>query len=40
LDSNLPKNDLKWAMEKVQEKEKIPVGIFYDIDKPTFEEQL
>ncbi len=40
LDSNLPKNDLKWAMEKVQEMEKIPLGIFYDVEKATFEEQL
>jgi len=40
IDSNLPKNDLKWAMEKVQEKEKIPLGIFYKVDRPTFEEQL
>lgn len=40
LEENSPKNDLKWAMEKVQEIEKISVGIFYDVDKPTFEEQL
>jgi 2-oxoglutarate/2-oxoacid ferredoxin oxidoreductase subunit beta len=40
LDSNLPKNDLKWAMEKVQEKEMIPVGVFYDVEKATFEEQV
>lgn len=40
LDSNLPKNDLKWAMEKVQEKEMVSVGVFYDVEKPTFEEQL
>lgn len=40
IDSNLPKNDLKWAMEKVQEKDMIPTGIFYDTEKPTFEEQL
>ncbi len=40
LDSNLPKNDLNWAMEKVQEKDLIPLGIFYDVEKPIFEEQL
>jgi 2-oxoglutarate ferredoxin oxidoreductase subunit beta len=42
IDENLPKNDLKVAMEKVSENtnEKIPLGIFYKVDKPTFEEEL
>ena len=42
LGEDFPTNDLKVAMEKVQEKnnEKVPLGIFYNIDKPTFEEEL
>lgn len=35
-------DDLKKAMEKVSEKtdEKVPLGIFYQSEKPTFEEEL
>jgi 2-oxoglutarate ferredoxin oxidoreductase subunit beta len=42
LDENLPKNDLKAAMDKVQENtnDKVPLGIFYQVEKPTFEEEL
>lgn len=41
LDENFPTNDLKVAMEKVQENtSKVPLGIFYKIQKPTFEEEL
>ncbi|MFH0804238.1 MAG: thiamine pyrophosphate-dependent enzyme [Candidatus Zambryskibacteria bacterium] len=48
IDENFPKNDLKMAMEKVSEKTndlpaqtgKVPLGIFYQVEKPTFEEEL
>ena len=41
LDENLTKNDLGAAINKVQEKEeKVPLGIFYQVEKPTFEEEL
>jgi 2-oxoglutarate ferredoxin oxidoreductase subunit beta len=42
IGEDFPKNDLKAAMEKVSENvdEKIPLGIFYQIEKPTFEEEL
>ena len=42
IDENLPKNDLKLAMEKVSEniEEKVPLGIFYQVEKPTFEGEL
>lgn len=42
IDEGLPKNDLKAAMEKVlgQNDNKIPLGIFYKIDKKTFEDEL
>lgn len=41
LPEDFPKNDLGKAMEKVREQnEKTPVGIFYQIQKPTFEEQI
>jgi 2-oxoglutarate ferredoxin oxidoreductase subunit beta len=42
IDENSPKDNLKEAMEKVQQNEdgKIPLGIFYKIEKPTFEEEL
>ncbi|HNU95826.1 MAG TPA: thiamine pyrophosphate-dependent enzyme [Candidatus Magasanikbacteria bacterium] len=40
LEENSPKNDLQWAMQKVQEKKRIPLGIFYEVEKPVFEEQL
>jgi len=42
LGEDFPTNDFKKAMEKVQENDngKVPLGIFYKIDKPTFEEEL
>jgi 2-oxoglutarate/2-oxoacid ferredoxin oxidoreductase subunit beta len=42
IEESFPKTDLKAAMEKVSENidEKVPLGIFYDVKKPTFEEQL
>ncbi len=42
IDDNFPTNDLKQAIEKVSEKtdEKTSLGIFYEVEKPTFEEQL
>ena len=42
LPADFPKADLKIAMEKVLENtdEKIPLGIFCQIEKPTFEEEL
>lgn len=42
LDENFPTNDLKVAMEKVSENidEKVPLGVFYQVQKPTFEEEL
>jgi 2-oxoglutarate ferredoxin oxidoreductase subunit beta len=42
LGDDFPTNDLQTAMAKVLEKtdDKIPLGVFYDISKPTFEEQL
>lgn len=42
IDESLPKDDLKFAMEKVCEKtdEKISVGIFFQVEKPTFEQNL
>jgi len=37
-----PTDDLNMAMEKVGQKiaGKVPLGIFYDVKKPTFEEEL
>lgn len=41
LDASHPTDDLAVAMEKVQEMgDKIPLGIFYNVEKPTFEELL
>lgn len=40
IDENLPKDDLHQAMRIVTEEEKIPLGIFFDITRPTFEEEL
>ena len=42
LPEDFPKNDLKVAMDKVQENtdDKVPLGIFYQVQKPTFEEEL
>jgi 2-oxoglutarate/2-oxoacid ferredoxin oxidoreductase subunit beta len=39
---DFPKNDFKAATEKVLEpyNEKVPSGIFYQVQKPTFEEEL
>ncbi|HDQ59668.1 MAG TPA: 2-oxoacid:ferredoxin oxidoreductase subunit beta [Candidatus Woesearchaeota archaeon] len=34
------KSDMNSAMKLSDEQEKIPIGIFYQIEKPTFEEQL
>lgn len=42
IGEDFPTNDLKKAMEKVSENtdNKVPLGIFYKIEKPTFEEEL
>ncbi len=42
IGEDFPTNDLKKAMEKVSEniEEKVPLGIFYQMEKPTFEEEL
>lgn len=42
LGEDFPTNNLKKAMEKVSENtdEKVPLGIFYKIEKSTFEEEL
>lgn len=42
LPEDFPTNDLNKAMEKVSDgkDEKIPLGIFYQVEKPTFEEEL
>jgi len=42
IGESFPTNDLKKAMEKVSEKtdDKVPLGIFYKVEKPTFEEEL
>lgn len=48
VDESFPTNDLKLAMEKVSENiedlpaqaGKVPLGIFYKVEKPTFEEEL
>jgi 2-oxoglutarate/2-oxoacid ferredoxin oxidoreductase subunit beta len=42
LGEDFPTDDLKKAMEKVSENtdEKVPLGVFYKVEKPTFEEEL
>ena len=42
IGNNFPTNDLKVAMEKVSsnENEKIPLGVFYKVEKKTFEEEI
>jgi len=41
LPEDFPRSDLKSAMEKVSVVgEKIPLGIFYDVQKATFEDEL
>jgi 2-oxoglutarate/2-oxoacid ferredoxin oxidoreductase subunit beta len=41
IDENMPKNDLMKAIEMVStDVDKIPLGIFYDVEKTTFEEGL
>ena len=42
IDEKLPKDNLNKAIEKVTEKitGKVPLGIFYEVNKPTFEEEL
>lgn len=42
IGDDFPKDNLKAAMEKVSEKidEKVPLGIFYQTNKSTFEEEL
>jgi len=42
IDENLPKDDLNKAFELANFKDpnKIPLGIFYDVEKPTFEGEL
>jgi 2-oxoglutarate ferredoxin oxidoreductase subunit beta len=41
MDEKFPTNDITTATEKAREYgDKIPFGIFYKVDKPTFEEQL
>ncbi len=38
LDSSYEKNDLSLAMQKELQHDPIPIGIFYQDEKPTFEE--
>jgi len=41
LPADFPNTDLKAAMDKVMEEgEKTSVGVFYQVEKPTFEEEL
>jgi len=42
INENEPKDNLAHAMEKVQGdgSDKVPLGIFYRVEHPTFEEQL
>jgi len=43
LPEDFPKSDLAEAFRQADEENadgKVPLGIFYDVDKPTFEEQL
>ncbi len=40
LDSAYEKNSLTVAMEKALENDPIPIGIFYQNEKPTFEEHI
>ena len=41
LDEKLPTDDISMATEKAREYgDKIPFGIFYRVERPTFEEQL
>ncbi|MDD2758216.1 MAG: thiamine pyrophosphate-dependent enzyme [Patescibacteria group bacterium] len=41
LDAGWPTNDLAKAMEKVRENSgKVPCGIFYEVNKETFEEEI
>jgi 2-oxoglutarate ferredoxin oxidoreductase subunit beta len=40
LDSNHEKNDLPKAMQKALETNPMPIGIFYQSDKLTFEEHI
>ncbi len=40
LDSSYEKNDLSSAMQKALENDPIPIGIFYQDVKPTFEEHI
>jgi 2-oxoglutarate ferredoxin oxidoreductase subunit beta len=41
IPENFPSNDLKTANELLSRQDnKIPLGIFYNVEMPTFEEQL
>lgn len=42
IEASFPTNDLNMAMQKVNEKigGKVPLGIFYQVEKSTFEEEL
>lgn len=40
VDDAFPTDNKMLAMEKVQESEKLPFGVFYQVDKPTFEAQV
>jgi len=42
IDENLPTDDLKNAMDRVlaNENGKVPLGVFYKVSRPTFEEML
>ena len=41
IDESHPTDDFDEAIKKVQERgDKIPLGIFYSVERPTFEEQL
>lgn len=37
---DFPTDDWRAAMDKVKEEERVPLGVFYDVQKPTFEEQI
>lgn len=40
LEEGFPTDNLEAAVAKVKEMDRIPLGIFYRVDKPSFEEQI
>lgn len=40
LEENYPLNNTEWAREKLNAGERLPMGIFYRINKPVFEDEL